>query len=249
MKKIDAILACRVQGSRLYAKPLQNLSTGGPTILESLINYISSIESVNSTILAISEEDENNGFVKIADKLGLNYIKGDQADVLLRIINAAEKYETEIIFRTTSECPFMLYNYADRLIDEFVKGDYDWGVYIDTPEGTGFELIKKEALLLSHKMGENKHRSELATLYIFENQKDFKILKMQLPENLRRPEVRLTVDYAEDLIFCQQIWKSLKKENTLIEINQIIEFWDNNPTLRKPLEDIGIDWGHGRLLE
>ena len=43
MKKVDAILACRVQGSRLYGKPLQTLSTDGPTVLESLLEYINSI--------------------------------------------------------------------------------------------------------------------------------------------------------------------------------------------------------------
>jgi len=235
MKKIDAILACRVQGSRLYGKPLQKLATEGPTVLESLLDYVSSIKSVNSTILAISEESENDAFVNIAEKHNLNYVRGDQKDVLARIIKTANKFNTEIIFRATSENPFILYEFADSLIDEFLLGDYDWGAYIDTPDGTGFELIKKDALIESHEKGQDKHRSELVTSYIFDNQKDFKILKKNLPKKLRRQDIRLTVDYAEDLIFCQQVWKMLKKENKLIKIEQIINFWDNNPQLREPL--------------
>ena len=249
MKKIDAILACRVQGSRLYGKPLQNLSTDGPTVLESLLEYINAIESVNSTILAISDENENDAFVNIANKHGLNYVKGDQKDVLARLIKAAEEYGTEIVFRSTSENPFLLYEYGDSLIDEFLSGDYDWGAIMDTPDGTGIEIIKLEALKNSHEKGSDRHRSELVTSYIFDNQNDFKILKKKLPSRLRRPEIRLTVDYAEDLIFCQQAWQSLKKPNELIKIEQIIEFWDQNSKLRKPLENIGVDWGHGRLWE
>ena len=249
MKKIDAILACRVQGSRLYGKPLQKLATEGPTVLESLLDYVSSIKSVNSTILAISEESENDAFVNIAEKHNLNYVRGDQKDVLARIIKTANKFNTEIIFRATSENPFMLYEYADSLIDEFLSGDYDWGALMDTPDGTGFEIMKLDALKTSHKKGSKKHRSELVTSYIFDNQEDFKILKKQLPDNLRRPEIRLTVDYAEDLVFCQRVWQVLKKDNELIKVEQIIEFWDQNPQLRKPLESIGVDWGHGRLWE
>ena len=126
MKKIDAILACRTQGSRLYGKPLQNMATGGPTVLDSLLDYIGEIKSVNSTILAISEENENDGFVNIAERRNLNYVKGDQEDVLGRIIKAAEKFGTEIIFRSTSENPFMLYEFGDELIDELVSMFGGW---------------------------------------------------------------------------------------------------------------------------
>tara|TARA_B100000780_G_scaffold226716_1_gene165937 strand:+ start:2614 stop:3363 length:750 start_codon:yes stop_codon:yes gene_type:complete len=249
LKKIDAILACRTQGSRLYGKPLQNMETGGPTVLESLLGYISEIKSVRSTILAISDENENDGFVNIANKHNLNYAKGDQEDVLGRIIKAADEFGTEIVFRSTSENPFMLSEYGDELIDEFISGDYDWGALMDTPDGTGIELIKLDALKRSHIKGSRKHRSELVSSYIFDNQSDFKILKKKLPKKFRRSEIRLTVDYPEDLIFCQQVWRALKTKNKLIKVENIIDFWDNNPQFRKPLEEIGIDWGHGRLWE
>ena len=249
MTKVDAVIACRVQGSRLFGKPLQNMAIGGPTVLDSLLDYIGEIKSVNSTILAISDENENDGFVNIAERRNLNYVKGDQEDVLGRIIKAAEKFDTEVIFRTTSENPFMLYEFGDELIDEFLLGDYDWGALMDTPDGTGFELIKLEALKESHNKGSRRHKSELVSSYIFDNQSDFKILKKKLPEELRRSDMRLTVDYAEDLIFCQQVWQALKTKNELIKVEKVIEFWDANPQLRSPLEKIGVDWLHGRLWE
>ena len=139
--------------------------------------------------------------------------------------------------------------YIDSLFKDFILGDYDRASYEDTPEGTGFELVKTKALVKSHKEGSDKHRSELVTSYIFENQDKFNLLNMKLPEHLRRPEVRLTVDYAEDLIFCQQVYRALNEDGKLINVEDIIKFWDANPELRKPMEIIGIDWGHGRLWE
>lgn len=49
------------------------------------------------------------------------------------------------------------------------------------------------------------------------------------------------------IIFCQKVYQALKKPDELIKVEEIVEFWDRNPILRKPLEEIGIDWGHGRV--
>lgn len=249
MTKVDAVIACRVQGSRLYGKPLQNLSVGGPTVIESLISYIKAVDLIDDIVFAVSEESENDGFARIAEDWSIPYVRGDQGDVLGRMIKAAKSNGTDIVFRTTSENPFMLYEFADDLISEFIEGDFDWGSYVDSPDGTSFELIKLEALEYSHKNGQNRHRSELVSSYIFENQDEFKILKKKLPEKLRRPEIRLTVDYAEDLVFCQAVWRELKQEKRLITIEEIVDFWDSHPEIRMPLENIGVDWGHGRLWE
>ncbi len=246
-RTVDAILACRVQGSRLYGKPLQRLVPGGVTVLECLIEYLRAVPSVRHIVLAISEEKENWGFVELAEQHGLPYVVGHQQDVLARMIKAAALKGTQHILRTTSECPFMLHEFAEPLIAQYFEGDYDWAGYENTPEGTGFELIKTAALHMAHTQGSDRHRSELVTSYIFDHQEQFRLLKLQLPSKFQRPEVRLTVDYAEDLTFCQQVYAALKQHDQLIPVEDIIAFWDRNPALREPLEKIGVDWGHGRL--
>lgn len=245
---IDAILACRVQGTRLYGKPLQPLVPGRITIIESLVQYLQKIKSLRKIVLAISDGDENYGFIRLAHQLSLPYVIGDEHDVVQRILDAVKQEGTENVFRITTEGPFVIYEYAEALIQEFCAGGYDWASYRDSPEGTGFELISTLALQVSHDRGDAHNRSELVTSYICEHQDEFKMLFKDLPEPLRRPDVRLTVDYAEDLVFCQTVYRELKKDGELISVQRIIEFWDQNPELRKPVENIGIDWGTGRLV-
>ena len=247
MKKVDAMLACRVQGARLYAKPLQTLVPGGITVIESLLDYLESAETIDRIILCIAEGNENEGFIKLAKERNYPYVVGDEQDVLGRILAACKKYDSSHLLRITTEGPFVISDYIDKIVLEFLEGDYDWASYEDAPEGTCFELIKTEALEISHSSGEDRHRSELVTSFICENQDQFNLLFKTLPESLRRPEVRLTVDYAEDLVFCQAVYNSLKQGNELISIDKIIDFWDNNPDVRKPVESIGLDWGTGRL--
>jgi len=205
------------------------------------------MKSIRTIALAIAEGDENYGFIQLAKNMDLPYLIGSENDVLDRMIKTAEANDITHIFRITTEGPFVVSEHADQLIAEFLSGDYDWAGYKDIPEGTGYELIKTSALKRSHLEGNSRNRSELVTSFICENQEKFKLLFKELPLNLRRPEVRLTVDYAEDLVFCQQVYKALKQKNSLILVSDIIDFWDNNPDLRKPIESIGLDWGTGRL--
>ena len=70
-------------------------------------------------------------------------------------------------------------------------------------------MISREALEVSHGDGEDRHRSELVTLYIKENPSRFRIERVDIPENLYRPSYRLTVDEPEDLELMEKIFERL----------------------------------------
>ena len=94
--KLDAILACRVGGTRLYGKPLQFLDIKNRvTILEYLVRYIKQVKHVDSICLAIAEGKQNYGFAELAERHGWNYVFGSEEDMLGRIIKAAKKYDTD----------------------------------------------------------------------------------------------------------------------------------------------------------
>lgn len=248
MKKVDAILACRVNGTRLYGKPLQYIDIKNEiTILENLVKYINTSKNINSICLAISEEKENYGFIELAEKNNWKYVIGDKHDVLARVLKGAEKFNTDIIFRNTTENPFMYFEKMDELISNHINNNYDYSTYSDLPDGTSFELINADALRLSHKNGSSKHRSELVTSYIFDNKDRFSINTELPPKKIQRSDVRLTVDYPEDLVFCRGVYNALKGQENLVKVTDIVDLWDKNKEARKDVETIGIDWGHGRI--
>lgn len=248
MKKIDAVIACRLNGTRLYGKPLQLLDIeNNVTILESCVDYLRRCSDVGKISLAISDEPENVAFLPVAEKLGLSHVLGDPIDVLGRLVKAGDAMGSENILRVTSECPFIASDLISDLFDKHLQHSADYSSIEGLPEGSGFEIISMKALKTSHDQGESKHRSELVTSYIFENQDDFKVYREEAPSKINRPEVRITVDYPEDLIFCRKIYRDLKGKNASLSIEQIVEYWDSEPALRAPVESIGVDWGTGRL--
>jgi len=234
MRKLVGCLACRNNGSRLYGKPMQNLDIpAGVTVLDYIISSMKKYPGVEDIILGISEGSDNHCFTKVAAKHGIKYIIGDETDVLSRLINCCEAVDGTDIFRVTTESPFMYFEAIENAWQKHVEGNYDFSMLDHMPDGSGIEIIKLEAYKYSWTYGESKHRSEMCSLYIRENKGKFKIQHIEAPQQLKRKDIRLTIDYPEDLILCREIYRHFQDKVPLIPLEDIIRFLDENPKLKE----------------
>ena len=234
MRKLVACLACRNQGSRLYGKPLQNLDIENRiTILEYMISALKIYPHISEIVLGISEGSHNIVFKEIAEKNGVGYIVGDEEDVLSRLIKCCENANGSDIFRLTTESPFTFFEAIDEAWQLHVKEGNDLTALDNLPDGSGFEIINLQAYKLSWEKGDERHRSELCSLYIRENKSDFKIFNLDVPQEISRTDIRLTVDYPEDLILCRAVYNEFSHLAPKIPLTQIIKFLDNNPKLKE----------------
>ncbi len=233
MRRLSAALACRMQGNRLYGKPLQNLDTEkGVTILGHMVDVIQTVPSVRSSVLGISEGTANLVFIDFARGKGLDYIVGDEKDVLQRLIQCGHKARATDIFRVTTESPFFYYDKIDEAWERHLKNGNDVTTIDGLPEGSHFEIYTLEALERSHELGDERHRSEFCSLYVREHLSDFKVEVLPVPPQLERLDLRLTVDYPEDLILCRCVYAHLKGKAPRLPLDEIITFIDNHPELQ-----------------
>ena len=242
-KKLVAALACRNQGTRLYGKPIQNLDIeNGITILDNVIACLQSISCIDEVVLGISEGIENEVFIKIAQEKKIKYIIGDQEDVLLRLIDCGKISDATDIFRVTSESPFLFFDPVEDLWMNHINTKLDATFYDGVVDGSGFEIVSLNALEISHKNGEDRHRSELCTLYIRENLNQFKIEKPIPLKELVRKDLRLTVDNPEDLVVCRKLYSEFKHYSPRIPVLELVKYLDKNPSLKElvyPLTESG----------
>jgi spore coat polysaccharide biosynthesis protein SpsF len=249
MKKLVATLACRNAGSRLYGKPLQNLDIDkGVTILDNIIACLSSFECIETVVLGIAAGNENLDFVDYAEANQLDYIIGDEIDVLSRLIKCGEYANATDIFRTTSESPFPFFEMIESIWLEHCKNDNDATFLDDIIDGCGFEIIKLDALKESHLKGQNKHRSELCTLYIREHKDDFNIQQIKPPEELIRKDLRFTVDYPEDLIVCRAIYGKFIEYAPKIPLLDAVRYLETRKDLKKLIAPFCEDGYKGMYL-
>ena len=233
-RKLVAAIACRNNGSRLYGKPLQNLDIEGQiTILDNIIACIKSLNIVDDIVLGISFGSDNAAFEDYAKKKKLAYIFGDEKDVLSRLIACGEKVYATDILRVTSESPFLYFDEVASLWKHFVDAQLDSLFMDEIIDGCGFEIISLSALKKSHKNGVDRHRSELCTLYIRENENEFKLEKVFPPEALIRKDLRLTVDNPEDLVVCRAVYQKFKDFAPRIPLLEVVQFLDKHPNLKE----------------
>jgi spore coat polysaccharide biosynthesis protein SpsF len=232
-RRLIAAIACRNQGSRLYGKPLQNLDVvSGVRIIDNIISCLQNLGIIDELILGISEGQENEVFKSVAIEKGLRYIVGDETDVLSRLIACGELGEATDIFRITSESPFLFHNQISDLWKKYQDEDLDAMFMDEIIDGAGFEIIKLEALKVSHRNGDSRHRSELCTLYIRENTDQFNIWKVCPPSNLIRKDLRLTVDNPEDLAVCRILYNIFKEQAPMFSLDEMVVYLDRNQNLK-----------------
>tara|TARA_B110000003_G_scaffold32686_2_gene30395 strand:+ start:4615 stop:5364 length:750 start_codon:yes stop_codon:yes gene_type:complete len=243
MKKLVAALACRNKGTRLYAKPIQNLDIDdGVRIIDNVISCLQSVESIEEVVLGISEGIENEIFIDIAQEKNIKYIIGDEDDVLSRLIKCGELVNATDIFRVTSESPFLFFDPIEDLWKNHKDNKLDATFYDDVVDGSGFEILSLNALKISHKNGEDRHRSELCTLFIRENLNQFRIEKPIPLKELVRKDLRLTVDNPEDLVVCRKLYSEFKHLSPRIPVLELVKYLDKNPSLKElvyPLTELG----------
>lgn len=230
-RKLVAALACRAGGSRLYGKPVQNLDPkAGITILDHLVELLRGYGQIDEIVLGISEGDENRIFLEAAERLGIGAIVGDQKDVLQRLIQCAEAVDATDVFRITTECPFPETSVLPLAWDRHLREGNDVTVTDGVPEGTHFEIYTLDALRQSHAKGGEDERSERCSLYVRRHLEDFKVERLDIPESWKRLDLRLTVDYPEDLVLCRRIYAALKQPGSpYIALGSIIEWLDAHP--------------------
>lgn len=229
--KIDVIIAVRMHSQRMYGKPMKKLEN--KPIVEHVIDRLNTSQMIDEIVLAISEKKENRVFIDFANEKKLKFFLGDEEDVLDRIYKAAKKNGSNHIVRVTSENPLIYVEEIDKLIKTHIDNESDFTYFDKLPIGCIVEVISFEALKKSHKLGGEKHHSELVTLFIKEHPEMFKIKPIEVPEPLQRPEYRLTVDTPDDLKLMRIIYKNFYRKDFVVTLREVIEFLDNNPELLK----------------
>ena len=234
MRRLVAALACRVNGARLYGKPLQLLDIDGQmSILQHQINLLRQQPEIDQIVLGVSEGVGNQVFFDVARAAGITAIEGDERDVLRRLIQCADAARASDVFRVTTESPFPYFEAISEAWHRHLIGGNDLTVIDGVPEGSHFEIYTREALERSHRLGDARHRSEMCSLYVREHRQEFAVAVVPVPAVVERLDLRLTVDYPEDLIVCRAVYAALKAHAPRIPLAEIVSFLDRRPDLKR----------------
>jgi len=160
------------------------------------------------------------------------YYAGSERDLVDRFYQASRIYKADVIVRITADCPLVDPKITDKVIDLFLKNmnkyDYVSNSYPQPsyPHGLDVEVFSFSLLRKIWQEIQDSFRREWFTTVIFENPQNYRIFCVKNDINLSN--LRLTVDYPEDLELVRYIYQNLYSNNICFFLEDILRLFSEN---------------------
>lgn len=205
-----------------------------------LINKKRSIEYVidnakksiaDKVILCTTELPEDDILADIAHSKEILCFRGSEEDKLMRWLGAVDKYSIDFFVTADGDDLFCAPELIDKAFDQFIKSKAD---FIEEKPGENVPVgaftygIKADAL---RKVCELKDtfETEMMSVYFTETNL-FKVEKLLDIESCYRfPEIRMTLDYQEDLDFFMAVVEGCSSLEQKLNLKNIINYCNEHP--------------------
>jgi len=229
--KIIAIIEVRMNSSRLPGKAL--IEVEGKPILEHVVNRIRLCEKIDEIVIATTVNSLDDPIDELAKKLNIECFRGSEEDVLLRVINASEHRDADLIVLSGGDSPFFDWEVANLLINKYFE-DTSRDLVLNSleltfPLGVYAHVVPLKILKKIESLANTASQREDTLRYIFENPDQFNIYNLAAPDHLRRPDLRLTIDYREDVILMQKVYENVYAHKKDFTTQDVIKYLEINP--------------------
>ena len=230
MKK-SVFITARTNSTRLKNKALIELENG-LTTLEYLIKRIKRCNNADDIVLCTTRDCSDDRLVEIAIKNKIKFFRGSTLDKLDRWLNAAKKFNADYIITADGDDLFCQPKLIDLAFDQFSKSNADFIQATNLICGAFTYGIKTSALDKVCKI-KDSDSTEMMWVY-FTKTGIFDVKELQgIPKKYYRDDIRMTLDYQEDLNFFNEVLKLKGKNNLHINLDEILSIIDKNPAIKE----------------
>ena len=227
-----AIIFSRFDSSRLYGKALIDIS--GRSLLGRVCDRVKLIRGLEKIVVATSNCSDDDAIAEFAMSQGLSVYRGSKNDVLGRAVHACEEFEIDPMVRVCGDRPFFDQELVAKLLDEFLKGNFDLVTTMfprTYPPGLTTEIIARRALKVAWLNSDDMSEKEHVTTYFYQQKNDFNI-KNYAPANMEYyKDISLVVDTPADLERARFIAKGIgsltETDSEHDKIISLARIWDS----------------------
>lgn len=231
MKK-SCIIQARMGSSRFPGKVLKYLKD--KTVLDHIVCRLKICQFLDEVIIATTIKPEDDAIIDFCIINKIKYFRGSVNDVLERFVMTAREFECDLILRVTADDLFIDPKNIDIMINQNRRKKSDVTYTENMPLGCGLGMIVTTRKILENALANtspnHQRYREHIDEYMLDNPKLFKINVIPAPENLCRPNYRLTLDTPEDWKLISIIFNNLYTGQP-VGLNEVIKFLDTNQDL------------------
>jgi spore coat polysaccharide biosynthesis protein SpsF len=230
------ILQARMSSSRLTGKVMMKINEQ-PMIYWQIQRILES-KNVNQLVVVTSDQSTDDPLVDFLQQNAVDVHRGSLNNVLSRFHEVNMKYSSDAFIRLTGDCPLVMPDLIDKMVEQFYEQDVDYlsNTLIPTfPDGLDIEVLKHGVLekLADFQLGESE--LEHVTYGVYKRPEIFKLSNFL--NEFDRSQDRWTVDYLEDLNFVREIFKNFSGKETKFTYQDVCSFLEASPELLKRNEN------------
>lgn len=224
--ELGFLITARLKSTRLPLKIMKDLN--GKKVIERIIERAKEIREISTVVVCTSPTIQDAALIEIANKKNVEYFLGDPDDVLKRLHDAANFHNFDYVLGITADNPLFSIEYSNRIVEEIKKGKYDFIKINGLPFGTATWGLSTKALRTVCKV-KNIIDTEIWG-YLIDRPEIFDVLTIEAKGKMRRPDLRLTLDYEQDYQLINHLYTNIPFKTTL-SLKKVVEYIDKNPKI------------------
>ena len=233
--KIAAIIEARMRSTRLPGKVF--LPVLGKPVIEMMVERIKHARYIDKIIIATTTDKSDDRIEELCKRLDIDCYRGSEDDVLSRVLEAARAHKVDLICELTGDCPLIDPIIIDQVVTMYMSGFYDYtanGFNEQTyPRGLDVKVFPTSVLEKTAKLTTNAIDHVHVSCFIYHNPKIFRLGGITAPAAVFGPDIRITLDTAEDYELIKRIFEALYKKNKIFLAKDIVKYLRDNPELLK----------------
>jgi len=220
--KAGILLSVRAKATRLPGKVLKPLA-GSSTVTEHLLRRLAGVRLAEKVILTTSTDPRDEILVDIAASAGFASFQGSLDDKLLRYRDAATAEGLDFVVVVDGDDPFVSVRHIDRIFGHAATQGGDYIIVYGLPLGaTGFGLSTDGLRRVCEGRGEEN--TEVWASRYLDNPVFHCTRLMETDARWTRPDIRMTLDYAEDYTFFSAVADGLAAEGRETSFENVMDY-------------------------
>jgi len=227
--KTGIFITARLKSRRLPYKIIKPIL--GRPMIEWMIERLKRC-NISPMVIMTSTDPQDNPLMEIAKKNNIDYFRGSEEDVLIRIRDCARKFDRDLVISVTADNPLVEPIFLEKMIERYLETKFDFCEIKGLPIGCFGYALSRQALERVCQVKDSSD-TEIWGSY-FREPGIFKceVIKIKDP-NIFRPQYRVTVDTPEDFELVTKIFKILLKKKEYFNVYDICKLLDERENLVK----------------
>ncbi|HMS72507.1 MAG TPA: hypothetical protein PKB03_05685 [Baekduia sp.] len=230
--RIGAVIPARSTSERLPGKQLADLG-GRPVIVRMIERLAMSPHlSLDQVVLCTTEDATDDELAAVAAAAGASVFRGDRDDLIRRLGDAVDEHRLDIVVEADGDDPFIDVAYVDLAIERLLaQPQVDVVLPPELPLGMAAKVVRGSAFQRVRESYRST-RNDTGFMYFFTRTGLFAVEAVApIAGSDVRPDIRLTLDYEEDLALLRAVFAELGGSIAPFATSDVVELMERRPEL------------------